>query len=73
MSENKINVITKRAYRPRTTDSRHNMPVAPNRVDRDFSAPTANRVWCGDITYLRSGGVNPKIRQSDPSGRGTGL
>jgi len=55
MSENNIKAITKRAYRPRTTDSRHDLPVAPNRLDRDFTAPEANRVWCGDITYLRCG------------------
>lgn len=55
MREYDIKAITKRAYRPRTTDSRHDLPIAPNRLDRDFTAPAANRVWCGDITYLRCG------------------
>lgn len=55
MRENNIKAITKRAYRPRTTDSRHDLPIAPNRLKRDFTAPAPNRVWCGDITYLRCG------------------
>ena len=33
-----------------TTDSNHNQPVAPNRVDRDFTALAANQKWVGDIT-----------------------
>jgi transposase InsO family protein len=35
--------------RVRTTDSRHNRPVAPNLLKRDFSADTPNEKWVGDI------------------------
>lgn len=37
-----------------TTDSRHNDPIAPNRVARQFDVHglAVNRVWVGDITYL---------------------
>ena len=35
-----------------TTDSRHNEPIAPNRLQRDFSAPKPDRVWVADTTYL---------------------
>jgi putative transposase len=35
-----------------TTDSRHNLPVAPNLLGRDFSVPAPNRVWVSDITYV---------------------
>lgn len=35
-----------------TTDSRHSQPIAPNRLDRKFEAPSANRKWVTDITYL---------------------
>jgi len=35
--------------RVRTTDSRHNRPVAPNRLQRDFSAGAPNEKWLGDI------------------------
>jgi putative transposase len=38
--------------RVRTTDSRHNLPIAPNLIARDFTAATPNRVWLADITYI---------------------
>jgi transposase InsO family protein len=41
----------KRRWRT-TTDSRHNEPIAPNRLQRDFSAPLPDRVWVADTTYL---------------------
>ena len=36
----------------RTTDSRHTLPVAPNRVNQQFKVEQPDRIWCGDITYL---------------------
>ena len=36
----------------KTTDSRHKLPVAPNRVNQQFRVDQPNRIWCGDITYL---------------------
>ena len=41
----------KRRWRT-TTDSRHHEPIAPNRLQRDFTAPAPNRVWVADTTYL---------------------
>ncbi len=35
-----------------TTDSKHNLPVAPNLLDRNFEASEADRVYCADITYI---------------------
>jgi transposase-like protein len=35
-----------------TTDSNHTNPVAPNLLDRDFTATAANQKWVSDITYL---------------------
>jgi putative transposase len=35
-----------------TTDSRHRFAIAPNHLDREFSAPAPNRVWMGDMTYI---------------------
>lgn len=35
-----------------TTDSRHNLPVAKNLLDREFTVNESNKVWCADITYL---------------------
>jgi transposase InsO family protein len=37
---------------PRTTDSRHDLPVAPNLLDRHFTAERPNAVWLADISYL---------------------
>lgn len=55
MKHHNIKVRQKRSYRPRTTDSRHNLPVAANRLGRDFASNAADRKWAGDITYLRCG------------------
>jgi transposase InsO family protein len=41
--------------RPRTTDSRHALPVAPNVLAQDFQVETPDRVWVGDITYVPTG------------------
>jgi len=38
-----------------TTDSKHNEPVAPNILNRQFSVSTPNKVWVSDITYLKVG------------------
>jgi transposase InsO family protein len=38
--------------RVRTTDSRHNRPVAPNLLKRDFSANAPNEKWVGDIVGI---------------------
>jgi transposase InsO family protein len=35
-----------------TTDSRHNRPVAPNLLRRDFSADAPNEKWVGDIVGI---------------------
>lgn len=35
-----------------TTDSTHALPVADNRLDRQFEVEAPNRVWLADITYI---------------------
>jgi transposase InsO family protein len=35
-----------------TTDSKHNLPVAPNLLDRNFTPEAPNQVWTSDITYI---------------------
>lgn len=43
---------TRRRFVVQTTDSRHEHPVAPNRLNQCFAAERPNTVWCGDITYI---------------------
>lgn len=35
-----------------TTDSKHDLPVAENLLDRQFDVDTPNTVWTADITYI---------------------
>ena len=35
-----------------TTDSRHNLPVAPNLLGRRFAVSAPNQAWVSDITYI---------------------
>ena len=35
-----------------TTNSKHNFAVAPNLLERNFTAPAPDKVWVSDITYL---------------------
>ena len=35
-----------------TTDSKHNLPVAPNVLAREFDVLAPDTVWAGDISYL---------------------
>lgn len=54
MRERGIRAKVKRKFVPCTTDSRHDQPVAPNRLDRQFHAPKPNQKWAVDITYVRT-------------------
>lgn len=35
-----------------TTDSKHNLPIAPNLLERNFAPAAPNQVWTRDITYI---------------------
>ena len=47
-----IKARSKRAFRPRTTDSNHSNPIAPNRLKSDPPATAPDQVWVADITYV---------------------
>lgn len=51
MRENGIRGRHKRRYRA-TTDSKHNLPVARNLLDRNFSPRAPNQAWSADLTYV---------------------
>ena len=46
-----IKARSKRKFKA-TTDSNHNLPIAPNLLDRQFAVGQPDRVWSSDITYL---------------------
>jgi transposase InsO family protein len=35
-----------------TTDSNHDYPIAPNRLNQDFTTSRVNETWLADITYI---------------------
>jgi len=45
-----------RRRKPRTTDSHHLQPIAPNLLERDFTAQAPNRKWVADITGIPTRG-----------------
>ena len=51
MRENGIWARHKRRFKA-TTDSKHALPVAPNRLDRNFQPAAPNQVWSADLTYI---------------------
>jgi transposase InsO family protein len=51
MRKARVEVKQKKRFRV-TTHSKHNYPVAPNLLDRQFDIEAPNTLWGGDITYL---------------------
>lgn len=54
MREHGLNSHRRCRWKPRTTDSRHPRPVAPNRLVRDFNAAAPNEKWLGDIVGVET-------------------
>jgi transposase InsO family protein len=56
MREQNLYGRQRRRFRVVTTDSKHDQPVAPNRLQKT-SAPTGpNQIWVTDITYVAAAG-----------------
>ena len=51
MKINNLHSTWKRKF-VHTTDSRHNLPVAGNVLERQFTPAAMNRAWAADITYI---------------------
>jgi len=54
MKDLNLKVKMKRRYK-NTTDSNHNLPIAPNTLHRDFHASNPNEKYVGDTTYISTG------------------
>lgn len=60
VGENRVaNIMRKKGWRAKgarkfkaTTNSNHNLPVAPNLLEQNFEAIQANEKWVSDITYV---------------------
>jgi transposase InsO family protein len=51
MKEEALQVQTKQKFKV-TTDSKHDKPIAPNLLEREFTVNTPDTVYVGDITYI---------------------
>lgn len=54
MQENGIRAKHKRRFKV-TTDSKYNLPIAPNLLERNFTPDAPNQVWTSDITLSVDG------------------
>ncbi|CAH1210220.1 IS3 family transposase ISCce3 [Paenibacillus auburnensis] len=52
MREHGLRSCMSRKFRPATTDSKHDLPIADNALQQDFSATKPNEKWVADITYI---------------------
>jgi len=51
MKKEDLHYQTKKKFKV-TTDSKHNLPIAPNLLNREFSVNEPNKYYVGDITYI---------------------
>ena len=52
MQEYNVQPKTRQRFRVITTDSNHKLPVAPNRLNQEFTADRPDQIWLTDITYV---------------------
>jgi len=43
---------TRRRFRVKTTDSKHDHPIAPDLLGQNFTASAPNKAWVSDITFI---------------------
>lgn len=53
MRANGLRPVWKRKFM-HTTNSKHDLPIAENVLNRQFDPPAANTAWASDITYIRT-------------------
>ena len=53
MAEAGLVCITRKPYKA-TTDSKHDKPIAKNKLNRRFNPEKPNQVYAGDITYIKT-------------------
>jgi putative transposase len=53
MKRHQLKAVWKRKF-IHTTDSRHDLPIAENLLDRQFNPSGPDQAWVSDITYIRT-------------------
>jgi putative transposase len=53
MRQMNLSCKTKRKFKV-TTDSKHNLPVSPNLLNREFEVDVPDKCYVGDITYIHT-------------------
>jgi transposase InsO family protein len=53
MHDNEIQPRKRKKYKA-TTDSKHDLPIAPNVLDREFNVEEPDEAWVSDITYIHT-------------------
>ncbi|UOE94815.1 IS3 family transposase [Alkalihalobacillus sp. LMS39] len=52
MRELELRSCVSKKYKVSTTDSNHLFPIAPNKLNQQFTVSDPNKVWVTDITYI---------------------
>jgi len=52
MQELGLRSCVAKRFRVKTTDSNHDLPIAPNVLNQAFTTAKPNQVWVADITYI---------------------
>lgn len=60
MSKHGIRARHKRRHKV-TTDSKHQLPIAPNLLDRKFDTAAPDQAWTADITYSTPSQRSPPV------------
>lgn len=53
MEANNLVCLHTKRFKVVTTDSKHKLAVADNKLNREFKAEKPNQVWVADITYIK--------------------
>jgi putative transposase len=54
MQKEAISARNPKIFRVKTTDSNHDLPIAPDLVQRNFAPGKQNVIWVTDITYIET-------------------